>query len=282
MQTLPLFLVAVGSVAAAQAIAAEPRIGVAAVATNEVTGTIGATRRLLKLGDGVFQNESIATGNSANAQLLFADETALTMGPNSQVVLDKMVYDANKRTGELAIRATTGVFRFISGSGPKQGYKITTAVGTIGVRGTIIEFWIAGPRLMLSLTEGGTYFCTPAQICRELTQPGTYLIVDASKVGDVKSQSEKSCGPAPVAGCKYGDDDGLYIQFLGLGRTLNDLAPATGPGPKPIGPQLPPGGFPPVQTGAGTVPPGLQNRTPPGLERNRTEPGFLPPGLSRK
>lgn len=288
MRSLSLALIAAGSMAAVEAHGAtEVRIGTAASAKNEVTGTLGAARRVLKLGDGVFQNESIATGNAASAQILFADETALTMGPNSRVILDKLIYEPNKRTGELAIRATTGAFRFVTGSGPKQGYKINTAVGTIGVRGTIIEFWIIGPRLTLALTEGGTYFCSPSQKCIELTQPGTYVIVNATQIGDVKSKQAQACESGPIAGCVIGDDN-LYIQFLGLGRFLNDLSPASGPNnPPPNNPQPgngPPAqtGFPPIQTGAGTVPPGLQSHTPPGLERNRSNPGNLPPGLAKK
>jgi hypothetical protein len=80
---------------------------------------------------------------------------------------------------------------------------------------------------------------------------------------------------------------------MGLGRVLNDLAPSLGAGPPPVnnppgppGPPAPPppsqSGFAPIMTGAGTVPPGLQNRTtlPPGLA-NRG-PSFLPPGQQKK
>jgi len=172
MRTLPLFLVAAGSVAAVEAHSAtELRIGTTASAKNEVTGTLGPTRRVIKLGDGVFQNESLATGNGATAQILFSDETALTMGPNSRVILDKLIYDPSGKRGEFAIRATTGVFRFVTGSGPKQGYKIDTPMGTIGVRGTILELSIRGPWLTLSLTEGGTYLCTRPRSASSSTSP---------------------------------------------------------------------------------------------------------------
>lgn len=287
MRTLPLFLVAAGSVAAVDAQSAtELRIGTAASAKNEVTGTLGPTRRTIKLGDGVFQNESLATGNGATAQILFSDETALTMGPNSRVILDKLIYDPSGKKGELAIRATTGVFRFVTGSGPKQGYKIDTPMGTIGVRGTIIELSIRGQWLTLSLTEGGTYLCTPAQKCVELDKPGTYVVTNGTQLGDTKSKFDKACGSGGVTKCVVGDgEDTLYLQFMG-GRFFDQLAPAAGPNNAPPpgnGPPPPPtGGFPPIQTGAGTVPPGLQNHIPPGLERNRSNPGNLPPGQLKK
>lgn len=292
MRTLPIALVAAGTVAAAAAQAAtEIRVGTTASAKNDVSGQLGDTRRALKLGDGVFQNESIATGAGASAQILFVDETALTMGPNSRVMLDKAVYDPAGRKGELVLRATSGAFRFVSGSGPKQGYRIGTPMGTIGVRGTIIEFLIRGQTLYLSLTEGGTYLCTTAQVCTELTKPGTYLVTTGANT-DKGNKYDKSCDQAGTKCLVGSGDDALYLNFLGLGRIFNELSPGAGPnlpppspgnGPPPPGPPPPPpqAGFPPINTGAGTIPQGLQNRAtlPPGLA-NRG-PSFLPPGKQK-
>ncbi len=292
MRKLPLVLAAAGSVAAAGANAAtDIRIGTTASAKNEVSGHLGGTRRALKLGDGVFQNESIATGAGASAQILFTDETALTLGPNSRVTLDKAVYDPAGRKGELVLRATSGAFRFVSGSGPKNGYKIGTPMGTIGVRGTIIEFAIRGQWLVLSLTEGGTYLCTSAQKCVELSRPGTYVVTNGTQIGSEKSKFDKSCDESHgLTKCLVGSgDDALYLNFLGLGRVFNELSPGAGPNlpppnnpPPGNGPPPPQAGFPPIVTGAGTIPPGLQNRTtlPPGLA-NRG-PSFLPPGQQKK
>jgi hypothetical protein len=290
MRILPLAAIAAVSMVAAGAQAATgPRIGTAASTKNEVSGQLAGAQRLLKLGDGVFQNESIATGNGASAQLLFTDETALTMGPNSRVTLDKAIYDPATRKGELVLRATTGAFRFVSGSGPKEGYKIGTPLGTIGVRGTIIEFAIRGQTLHLSLTEGGTYLCTAAQVCTELTKPGTYLVTNGANT-DKGNKFDKSCDQAGTKCIIGSGDDALYLNFLGLGRVFNDLSPGAGPGfppsnnPPPGNGPPPPSqsGFAPIVTGAGTVPPGLQNRStlPPGLA-NRG-PSFLPPGQQKK
>ena len=293
-------LVAATSLAAIEAQAAtELRIGTAASTKSEVSGTLAGNRRLLKLGDGVFQNEDIATGNAASAQILFADETALTMGPNSRVILDKLVYDPSQKKGELAIRATTGVFRFISGSGPKAGYKIDTPMGTIGVRGTIIQFSIQGQWLTLSLTEGGTSICTKLGKCANLDRPGTYVVTNGTELGETKSTRDKSCGEGSK-NCSVGNgSDTLFIDFLGLRPFPNELSPAAGPnnpppgpgpgnGPPPDpgnGPPPPPPptqtGFPPITNQGVGIPPGLSSGPlPPGLA-NRG-PSFLPPGQLKK
>lgn len=290
---------------AAQA-ATAPQIGTTAVTKNSVTGLLGKDQRKLKRGDRVHQDESIATGRDAGAQILFQDETALTMGPDSRVTLDKLVYDPNKKTGQMTIRAVTGAFRFVTGSGPKEGYKIETPVGTIGVRGSIFQFWIRGQQLILQLDEGGAYFCGATK-CVELNKPGTYVIITAGQPGNTQSKYNQECGSAGGAKCFINDGgDTLYVDFLGLGRVLNDLTPAAGPNQPPPNqpppgnqppPNTPPVGappppppppfttsFPPIITGSGSVPPGLDRggALPPGLSDRCSPSACGPPGKGKK
>ena len=49
--------------------------------------------------------------------------------------LDKFVYDPNTSAGSVAIQATRGSFRFVTGSQGKGNYQIKTPYGTLGVRG---------------------------------------------------------------------------------------------------------------------------------------------------
>jgi hypothetical protein len=123
-------------------------IGVAATVVNRVEGTVGAQTAAKKTGDRVFQNELIRTGAESKGQLLFRDETTLTIGPESEVKLDQFVYNP-QGTSSVTLNATKGVFRFISGSLPSQAYEIKTPAATIGVRGTII---------LIGLLPDGTAF----------------------------------------------------------------------------------------------------------------------------
>lgn len=245
--------------------AGDPKIGTAAVASNDVNGTLGRERRALKRGDGVFQNETIATGRDARAQLLFNDETALTMGPDSRVTLDTLVYDPNKKSGQMTIRAVAGAFRFVTGSAPKEGYKIETPVGTIGVRGTIVQFAIRDSRLSLQLDEGGAYFCNRGGRCAELTRPGTYLVVSGPQVGAVQSKFIKPCDAGGGSARCYvaNGDDNLFIQFLGRRDFPHEAKPAMAPPPPP---PVPP---PPVKT--------LPPTTPPPVTPIKTLPPAPPP-----
>ena len=89
----------------------------------------------LSSGSSVYSKETVRTGESGQANLQFHDHSNLSVGPKSNVRLDKFVYDPNKSTGDVAIQATRGSFRFVTGSLGSETYKIKTPYGTLGVRG---------------------------------------------------------------------------------------------------------------------------------------------------
>ena len=56
-----------------------------------------------------------------------------------RIKLDRTVFDDEHHYRDIAIRLTTGAFRFVTGNSEKAAYKITTPLATIGVRGTILD-----------------------------------------------------------------------------------------------------------------------------------------------
>jgi hypothetical protein len=72
-------------------------------------------------GSNVYSKETVRTGDSGQADLKFHDSSNLTVGPKSSVRLDKFVYDPNKSASTVAIQATKGSFRFVTGSQGKGG-----------------------------------------------------------------------------------------------------------------------------------------------------------------
>src|SRR5262245_54044183 len=86
-------------------------------------------------GSSVYSKETVRTGDSGQADLQFHDNSNLTVGPKSSVRLDKFVYDPNKSTSTIAIQATRGSLRFVTGSQSKGAVQIKTPYGTLGVRG---------------------------------------------------------------------------------------------------------------------------------------------------
>jgi len=111
---------------------AQTRIGTAQSVKPDASSSVAGT---LSAGSGVHANETLKTGSSGQAGLQFNDESNLSVGPSSQVRLDKFVYDPNKGTGSTAIEATRGTFRFSTGAQNKGEVKIKTPYGVFGVRG---------------------------------------------------------------------------------------------------------------------------------------------------
>lgn len=148
------------------------RIGSAAAVRNQVTASGVSAERRLAAGNPVFQNELIRTGTESVAQLLFADQTALSVGPRSEVRLDRFVYDPNRSTGDVAVSLTTGALRFVSGSQDPRSYQVRTPVATIGVRGTIVDFLFVNGRMFGILDEGRATFTLSNGTVIELNDPG--------------------------------------------------------------------------------------------------------------
>ena len=94
--------------------------------------------RTLRVGIDVFGSERVTTGPADRAHLVFLDGSGLTVGANSELTIDKFVFDANRNAGELAVNATKGAFRFVGGAISKKGEVIIrTPSAHIGVRGGI-------------------------------------------------------------------------------------------------------------------------------------------------
>ena len=114
-------------------------IGVTSAAQNHVEGVMNGQTTPLKVGSAVYQNQHVRTGAASTAQLLFRDQTSLSVGPSSDVTLDKFVYDPSRNTGDMVVSATRGAFRFVSGTQQPHNYQVHTPVATIGVRGTVVD-----------------------------------------------------------------------------------------------------------------------------------------------
>ena len=77
-------------------------------------------------------------------QILLPDETVFTLGPNSDMVLDEFVYDPKKDAGKITAELLKGTFRLVTGKlGHRIDPKIKLIVGTIGIRGTDVECFMA-------------------------------------------------------------------------------------------------------------------------------------------
>ncbi len=121
----------------------------------------------------IFSGDKIVTGPIGEAQIRFRDNTKLVVGPNSQMVIDAFVFSGDTPRN-VSINAVRGAFRFITGNGPKDAYRIVTPTATIGVRGTEFDVDVdtMGTTRVVNFT-GVTRICDrfPDDVTTDITDP---------------------------------------------------------------------------------------------------------------
>ena len=130
---IPVMLLGAALALQSTASNAQEAIGSATSVTPQAEGSHGGTHSLSG-GSSVHSQETVRTGDAGKADLRFKDSSNLSVGSKSSVRLDKFVYDPNKSTGTVALQATKGSFRFVTGSQSKGG-TAKTPYGTLGIRG---------------------------------------------------------------------------------------------------------------------------------------------------
>ena len=129
----PLGLLLVGLLALQSAASwAETRIGVAASTKPNADGITAGNSQALSPGSELYANETVRTGNLGQADLVFVDKTNLMVGPTSEVLLDKFVYDPTGSKGNVVFQATRGAFRVVTGTQDHRAYAVNTPYGSLG------------------------------------------------------------------------------------------------------------------------------------------------------
>lgn len=158
---------------------AADKVGSAVAISTRVAGQGGP----LSKGDAIFRDETIRSNASGVGAFVFVDGTKLAVGPNSSVVIDDYVYGGSNTVKKLALGATRGTLRWISGKSDHKAYRLQTPSGTLGVRGTAFDIYI-GPSGITAVTllSGSADFCN-ASGCKTLRRRCDFII--ARPRGDI-------------------------------------------------------------------------------------------------
>ncbi len=87
----------------------------------------------------VVKNSRLETVPSGALEVTFTDGSRLTLGSASAIIVDNYVYGGSQGSGAQTLKMTQGLFRFVSGSMPKDKVKLQTPNVTIGIRGTVVK-----------------------------------------------------------------------------------------------------------------------------------------------
>jgi hypothetical protein len=93
----------------------------------------------LQAGSAVMSSDRIVTGSDGSVGITLRDETLLSVGPNSNVWLEKYAFDPTTHEGTLDATVKRGTMAVISGKLSKQSpsaVQFRTPSSILGVRGT--------------------------------------------------------------------------------------------------------------------------------------------------
>ena len=110
---------------------------------RKVSGTAAVVRQdqLLpaKAGMEIQANDLLRTGSDGSIGVVFQDDTVLSLGPGSELVIDEFVYAPREGKLSLVLRMMKGTAVYLSGLIAKlapESVQFVTPSASIGVRGT--------------------------------------------------------------------------------------------------------------------------------------------------
>ncbi|WP_108063224.1 FecR family protein [Poseidonibacter lekithochrous] len=110
---------------------------------------------VVKIGIPLFEKDIIRTKKNAKVQLIFKDNTIVTIGKNSALDINTYLYDKkNPKNSKTDLNFFKGAFKTITGKIGKinrEKFKLRTKSASIGIRGTII----LGNQSVIACTQGG-------------------------------------------------------------------------------------------------------------------------------
>ncbi len=115
------------------------------VVTSVRAGVVSATtERVVYIGNTVVFGERFKTDSTGIIHILFMDQSSMTLGPNSELVIDEFVFQPKEQRGNIAVNLIKGSLRVVGGfisklTRPKGANSalVRTATATIGIRGGI-------------------------------------------------------------------------------------------------------------------------------------------------
>lgn len=229
----------------------------------------GASRALV-LRNPVFRNDVLKTGPSGRVQVMFIDQTLISLGRDTEMEIVRYAWAAEKKSGAMTTRVKEGAFRVMGGAitrNSPENFTTETPVATIGVRGSLYSGLVQDEQVSILFQAGvGIDLITPFGNS-SLNRPGYGSTVTA--------------GRAPTPAQQFSPEEVRQLDnhFVSLeGIAGGGLSPPPGDGAIAPGQQPPPpagNDGQPLPAGDGTVAGPLP---PPPTDDGGTAPApLLPP-----
>ncbi len=120
----------------AQAADIPPPVGVVTALSPSSTPADGGNT--LHVGSNITPGQRLQTDSDGPLHVLFLDQSALTLGPDSELTIDEFSYDPDARQGQIRLGLVKGSLRVVGGHISKNNpATITTPFATVEIQGGI-------------------------------------------------------------------------------------------------------------------------------------------------
>ena len=137
---------AVMALAASPAFAQPAAAGRIKVASGSVFVVRAGTAQPAQAGQLVYESDSLRTGADGRIGVTLNDDTRVSLGPSSEVRLDRFAYAPAQSQMALVLRVVRGVAAYVSGRIAKlapDSIRLETPAAIVGVRGTTVAIRVA-------------------------------------------------------------------------------------------------------------------------------------------
>jgi hypothetical protein len=124
-----------------------PQIAQVKTVTGDAVIVRGGNRLPAKVGDAVYEKDTIETGDNGALGLTFVDNTVMSTGPNSEIDLSEYRFDSSNFNGAMLADMHKGTVTMVSGDIARSSpgaMKVRTPAAIVGVRGTRFAIQVEG------------------------------------------------------------------------------------------------------------------------------------------
>ncbi len=149
----------------------------------------------------LFESDAIATRERSRAKMLFKDDSIVTLGAKSRLVVKKYLYDPAAKHAESVYELADGKLKAVVGGG---AFKVTTPTAFAAARGTVFVVWYvpATGTTGIGVLEGAVSFGGIAG--------GPELTVTAGMMSTLTAGGE----PTPLAPFDPAAGDGVVSELF--------------------------------------------------------------------
>ncbi len=174
--------------------AANPTGDQVGIATAVRPGVVSASKeRVVYIGNAVTFGERFKTDSTGTMHILFMDQSSMTLGPNSELVIDEFTFNPEAKRGNISVKFLQGALRVVGGfiskytnARGRSSVQVNAPTATIGIRGGIclLEASQISTQATFLFGHSMEFSSLDGTLLQTVTRPGFSVSSGPNGVGD--------------------------------------------------------------------------------------------------